>query len=153
GVWVGLAALFAGFVYWRFGQKHAFEFVTGYLLEESLSVDNIFVIVLVFRSFRIPGKYQHRGLVWGILGAVVLLATLIIGGTALIHRFSWMEFVFGGFLVVTGIRLFFGGDDDDDKDIQSSRVVRLARKILPATETLHEERFFVRERGKLLATP
>src|SRR5690349_15339529 len=80
-VWVALAAAFDGFVFWRFGAKHAFEFAAGYLLEYSLSVDNIFVIILVFRSFRVPGKYQHRVLVWGIVGAVVLRASLILGGT------------------------------------------------------------------------
>jgi tellurite resistance protein TerC len=152
-VWVSLAAAFAGIVYWRFGSAKAAEFVAGYLLEESLSVDNIFVMVLVFRSFRVPGKYQHRVLVWGIMGAVILRAALILGGTALINRFHWMNFVFGLFLVFTGIKLFFEKDDDDDAIVEDSLVVRVLKKLIRTSKDFDGQRFFTVERGKRIATP
>ena len=153
-VWVSLAGVFAVIVYFWLGSAKALEFVAGYLLEESLSVDNIFVMVLVFRSFKVPGKYQHRVLVWGIIGAVVLRAALILGGTALIHRFHWMNFIFGGFLVFTGIKLFFEGDDDDEEeDMKDGRVVRLLKKLVPTADDFDEQKFFTVRNGKRLATP
>jgi tellurite resistance protein TerC len=153
-IWVGLAAGFAGFVFWRLGQAKAGEFVAGYLLEESLSVDNIFVMVLIFRSFRVPAAFQHRLLVWGILGAVVLRAALIVGGTALVHRFHWMNYVFGGFLVFTGVRLFFEGDaEDEEEDVTDGFVVRTIKRVIPSVNEFRDMRFFVRENGRLLATP
>src|SRR5262249_41556519 len=106
-VWASLAALFCAGIWLWLGAKPALEFAAGYLLEESLSVDNIFVIVLVFKLFKVPGKFHHRVLFWGIVGAVVLRGAMILGGTALIHRFSWLLYVFGAFLIFTGIRFFF----------------------------------------------
>ncbi len=152
GVWVGLAAVFAGVVFWQFGEAKALEFVAGYLLEESLSVDNIFVMVLVFRSFKVPGEYQHRVLVWGILGAVILRALLILGGTALINRFHWMNFVFGAFLIFTGIKLFFDKDNEDEEETEG-RIIRTLRKLVPTTPDFHGEHFFTVQNGKRLATP
>ncbi len=154
-IWVGMAAAFAGFVFFRFGKAKAAEFVAGYLLEESLSVDNIFVMVLIFRAFRVPGKYQHRVLVWGIIGAIILRAALILGGTALVNRFHWMNYIFGAFLVFSGLKLFFERDDDeqDAEDIKDGLVVRTIKRVVPTSADYHEERFFTRVRGRRLATP
>lgn len=150
--WVSLAALFAGGIYWKLGTEAGNEFVAGYVLEESLSVDNIFVMILVFKMFRIPQAYQHRALFWGILGALVLRAVMIVAGTALIQRFHSLLVVFGLFLLFTGIKLFFQGDEEDD-DPSDGFIVRRVRRLVPTTPELHGEALFVRIAGKLTATP
>src|SRR6478672_4199630 len=113
-VWITLSLAFAGVIYWLHGPRSALEFVTGYLIEYSLSVDNIFVIVLIFSYFRIPEKYQHRVLFWGIIGALVMRGSMIGAGAFLIERFHWIIYVFGAFLVFTGIRMA----TQDESDIE-----------------------------------
>src|SRR6187549_707271 len=109
-IWVTLAFCFNVFVYYFLGEEKAYEFFTGYLIEKSLSVDNIFVIILIFSYFNVPPAYQHKVLFWGILGALVMRVMFILAGVELIHKFHWLIYIFGGFLVFTGIRIFLQGD-------------------------------------------
>jgi tellurite resistance protein TerC len=149
--WVALALLFNGFVAWRFGAQAGIEFLTGYLIEKSLSVDNIFVFLVIFSSLRIPLQYQHRVLFWGILTALVLRAVMILAGAALLARFHWLVYVFGAFLIFTGVKLYRSrGREEHPED---SAPMRLVRRWLPSTPRLHGERFFVREAGRWVATP
>src|SRR5688572_27648106 len=105
GVWITLAMCFNFFVYQYFGKERAIEFFTGYLIEKSLSVDNIFVMILIFSYFQVPSSYQHKVLFWGILGALIMRVIFILSGIELIHRFHWLIYIFGGFLIFTGIRM------------------------------------------------
>ncbi len=150
-VWIFLAFLFNVFVYYYFGEEKAFEFFTGYLIEKSLSVDNIFVIILIFSYFNVPSAYQHKVLFWGILGALVLRAIFILAGVELIHKFHWVIYIFGAFLVYTGIRITTQGDIkiEPDKNV----LVRMVRKIFPVTSNFEGDQFFVRREGTLRATP
>jgi len=156
-VWVALAMLFAGGL-WFFKDAHtALTFVTGYVIEESLSVDNIFVIVLIFSYFRVPEKYQHRVLFWGIIGALVLRGVMIVAGSALVTRFAWTLYIFGAFLVFTGLKMALQ-KDDAAYNPERDPVLRLARKLVPVTPDYRGDKFFVREpdaKGKLryAATP
>lgn len=150
-VWVLLALSFNVLVYWMWGYERALEFLTGYLIEKSLSVDNLFVFLMIFSYFAVPAAYQHRVLYWGILGALVMRGIFIATGVALLNRFHWMIYVFGGFLVITGIRLLFS----TDKEVEPERnpIMRLVRRVLPVTATYHGQAFFVRSGGRLWATP
>ncbi len=150
-VWASLALLFDAFVWWRFGASKAVEFLTGWLIEQSLSVDNLFVFVIVFATFRIPPHLQHRVLYWGILTALVLRGGMIIGGTALLQRFHWMIYAFGAFLLFTGVKLFF--HEEEEHDPQHSLAFRALRRVVPATASLHGNHFFAREGGRRVATP
>ena len=149
--WVSLALLFAAGLYYFEGRQVALTFITGYLIEESLSVDNIFVIVLIFAYFRIPPKYQHRVLFWGILGALVMRGTFILVGALLIERFHWILYVFGAFLVVTGVRMALQGETEFDPE--KNVVMRAAKRWLPFTHRYHEQQFFTMEGGRRVATP
>lgn len=151
GVWVTLALTFAVGIYFYWGQEPALAFATGYLIEETLSVDNIFVMVLIFQYFGVPRKYQHRVLFWGIVGALIMRGLFIIVGTVLIKQFHWVIYVFGGLLVVTGTRMAFR--EDEAFDAESNKVLRLARRFLPMTRQYHGKEFWVREEGRVLATP
>ena len=151
GVWVSLALLFSGWVFLDFGTRAGTEFLTGYVIEKSLSVDNIFVFVMIFGALGIPAIYQHRVLFWGILTALVLRALMILGGAAAIERFHWLIYVFGGFLVLTGIKMFFTRNHEDSPE--DSKLLRWARRVIPSTPRYDGERFFTRENGKRLATP
>ena len=148
---VTLAGLFALWLAWRFGARPALEFTTGYLIEYALSVDNLFVFLVVFGYFRVPPEFQHRVLFWGILGALVLRAVFILTGAALLARFHWMIFVFGAFLVVTGVRLLVAGEGEVDPE--HNPLLRLARRFLRVTPRYHGQRFFVVEQGRRFATP
>jgi len=150
-VWMGLALAFNAFVWWRFGGDKALEFVTGYLIEQSLSVDNLFVFVLVFASFKIPPHLQHRVLFWGILTALVLRGAMILGGAALIERFDWLIYVFGAFLLATGTKLLFHRESDHSPE--RSLAFRAIRRVIPATHALHGNHFLVRVDGRWVATP
>ena len=158
-VWVGLALLFNYGVYRFLGTQRALEFLTGYLIEKALSVDNIFVFVLIFAYFRVPLRYQHRVLFWGILGALALRGAMIASGVYLIERFHWVIYVFGAFLVVTAVRMAF--EDETDIEPEANPILRLLRRLLPITPGYRGPRFFVREpdpadgRGRLrrYATP
>lgn len=161
GVWIGLALLFnvGIFLYWdqiqpasRYPNSEAgFAFLAGYLIEKALSVDNIFVFLLVFGYFAVPEKYQHRVLFWGILGALVFRALFIAAGSALLENFFWMMLVFGGFLIATGIKMLVV--KDKKMDPEKNPLVRLLRRFVPVTETYEGQKFWVKRQGKLWATP
>lgn len=150
-VWVSLAFLFNLFILYEFGKTKALEFLTGYVIEYSLSVDNIFVFILIFTYFGIKDQYQHKVLFWGILGALVMRGIFIFAGVALINRFHWIILLFGGFLVFTGIRMLFSKDTEVDP--QKNPIVRFFRKLMPVTHALHGDKLFVRENHKIHATP
>ncbi len=150
-VWIILALLFnAGLWYWR-GPQPAMEFLTGYLIEKALSVDNIFVFVMVFSYFRVPPIYQHKILFWGVLSALVMRAIFIATGVALLEYFHWLIYVFGGFLIITGIKMAVV----KDKEIHPERnpVLRLFRRMVPVTEDYEGDRFIVKRDGRRWATP
>lgn len=150
-VWVALALVFNAFIFqWR-GSEAALQFFTGYLIEKSLSVDNIFVFALLFTYFAVPKAYQHRVLFWGILGALVLRAIFILAGAALLAKFHWILYVFGAFLLITGIKMAIFRDQQMDPE--KNPLLRLVRRFIPVKNEYHEDRFFVRENGKLWATP
>jgi tellurite resistance protein TerC len=157
GVWVALSLSFAFAVYRTLGKQSGLEFLTGYLIEYALSVDNIFVFVLIFSYFNVPEKYQHRVLFWGIIGALVLRGVMIVAGSALVTRFSWTLYIFGAFLVFTGLRMALQ-KGDSPYDPQRDPVLRLSRKIIPVTDDYRGKKFFVREpdasgRVRTAATP
>lgn len=149
--WVALAMAFNGFVWYYKGEIAAKEFFAGYLLEQSLSVDNIFVIILILRYFKVNAKYHHKVLFWGIIGALVMRGTMIALGSALISAFDWIFFVFGAFLVFTGIRMAFS--DEEETNLSENVVVRLTRRFLPLTPEYHEDSFMVRKNGLRFFTP
>jgi len=150
GIWIGLALIFNIGVYYLWGQEKALEFLTGYVIEKSLSVDNLFVFLMVFQYFNTPAQYQHRILFWGIVGALVLRAIFIITGAALLSNFHWMIYVFGGFLVVTGIKMFLQGDEKIEPE--KNPVVRLFQRMIPVTHEYHGQNFFILKGGKRHAT-
>jgi len=146
-VWVALSLCFAFAIYRTMGKESGLEFLTGYLIEYALSVDNIFVFVLIFSYFSVPEKYQHRVLFWGIIGALVLRGVMIVAGSALVSRFAWTLYVFGAFLVFTGVRMALQKDGaayNPDRD----PVLSLARKLVPVTDDYRGDKFFVRESDK-----
>jgi tellurite resistance protein TerC len=150
-VWVVLSLCFNGVVYLWFGSEHALEFLSAYVIEKSLSVDNLFVFIVIFRYMDVRPAVMHRVLFAGILGALVLRGLFIVVGIGLIETFSWTLYIFGGFLLWTGVRLLF--TDDDEVDPSGNIAYRLARKVFPLTRRYHGSKFFVREAGKLHATP
>ena len=156
-VWITLSLGFAVVILQMYGRQAALEFITGYVIEYSLSVDNIFVIVLIFSYFRIPDKYQHRVLFWGIIGALVMRGAMIAAGAILINSFHWVIYVFGAFLVFTGIRM--ATHDESDIEPEANPILRLVRRMLPITHDYRGQEFFVTEppvRGApptLMATP
>ncbi|HEX8426657.1 TerC family protein [Hymenobacter sp.] len=150
--WITLSLSFNYFVYRNMGRQAGLEFLTGYLIEKSLSVDNLFVFLLIFTYFRVPPQYQHKILFWGILGALVLRAIFILVGAALLAKFSFLLYVLGAFLVYTGIKMATNaGEPEIDPD--SNPVVKFLSRHLPITSQLHEGKFFVRKDGLLFATP
>lgn len=151
GVWIALAMLFNLFVLFEFGKTKALEFLTGYVIEYSLSVDNIFVFILIFSYFSVKPQYQHKILFWGILGALVMRGIFIFAGVALINKFHWVILIFGAFLVFSGIKMLF--QKDTAVDPEKNPVVRFFRKFFPVSENDHGGRLFVKEKGKMLATP
>lgn len=149
-VWILLALGFSGFIFWHLGKIKGLEFLTGYVIELSLSVDNLFVFLLLFSYFRVPPKYQHRVLFWGVLGALVMRVSIILVGTALINRFHWVLYIFGAFLVYTGIRMMFEGDSEIDPE--QSPVVRIMTRFVPISRHYEEEKFFTVRKGKRVGT-
>jgi len=150
-VWVTLALLFNVGVWYYAGAQKGLEFFTGYLIEKSLSVDNIFVFALLFSYFAVPLKYQHKLLFWGILGALVMRAVMIGAGVVLITRFSWIIYIFGAFLILTGIKMIVKREEEIHPE--RNPVVRWFKKLMPVTTDYREDKFFVRENGILMATP
>src|SRR5688572_27154095 len=150
-VWIALAMIFNLFIYHYFDKDKALEFFTAYLVEKSLSIDNIFVMIMIFSYFSVPDSYQHKVLFWGIFGALVMRIIFIFAGIELIHKFHWLIYLFGGFLVVTGIRMVLGEDKPIEPD--KNPLVKLVRRMFSVTPTFEADNFFVRRDGKTWATP
>ena len=151
-VWIALALLFnMGVYFWR-GPKPALDFLTGYLIEKSLSVDNIFVFLLIFSTFRVPSQYQHTVLFWGIVGALLMRALFIAIGVTLIQTFHWVVYIFGAFLLLTGVKMAIQ-QEDREIDLERHVVLRLLRRFLPITERYEGGKFFVKRAGRTFATP
>lgn len=164
-IWVTISFIFSGVIYWIYANNYienpsnlspslaSIKFITGYLIELSLSVDNIFVIAVIFSSFKIPQKYQHRVLFWGILGAIIFRGLMIYFGVLLISKFSWMTYVFGAFLIFTAAKMLFKKEDEEVFNPKKSFVYKSLRKIMPITLHMEGEHFFVKKRNILFATP
>jgi tellurite resistance protein TerC len=150
-VWISLALLFNLGVYFWFGSDRALEFLTGYMIEKALSVDNIFVFLVIFFAFSVPPKFQHRALFWGVLGALVMRAIFIVLGAALLHRFRWMACLFGAFLVFTGVKLLM--QRGDEADPRRNPVYRLFRRLIPSMDDYGAGRFTVVDGSRRYATP
>jgi tellurite resistance protein TerC len=163
-LYVTISFLFSGFIYWLYNNNYisnpdnlkplaaSVKYITGYLIELSLSVDNIFVIAIIFSSFKIPKKYQHRVLFWGILGAIVFRGLMIYFGVLLIHKFSWTTYLFGGFLIFTAIKMLVTKEEEEFKP-KNSFVYKTIGKIIPITHQLEKEHFFIKIENKTFATP
>lgn len=151
GVWFFLALIFNAGVYHFKGPQAGIDFLTGYLIEWSLSVDNLFVFLTIFTAFKVPSQYQHRILFWGILGALFMRAAFIFLGIAILNEFHWVIYIFGGFLIFTGVKLLFG--EKEEEDPKNHWAVRFAKKYLPFTDTLDEGRFLTVSNGKRVGTP
>ncbi|MCB5984372.1 TerC/Alx family metal homeostasis membrane protein, partial [Flavobacterium psychrophilum] len=164
-IWVTLSFAFSGVIYWLYGTDFvnnpnnlsqtaaALKFVTGYLIELSLSVDNIFIIAIIFASFKIPQKYQHRVLFWGILGAIFFRGIMISFGVILIKNFSWTNYVFGAFLLFTAIKMLFSKEDEENFEPKDSFVYKTLGKIIPITSESDKEKFFIPTKKGKAATP
>jgi len=150
-VWVSLALLFNAGILVFLGPDKALEFLTGYLIEESLSVDNLFVFIMIFSYFHVSRAHQPKILKWGIIGALVMRAGFIFLGIELFERFHWLVYLFGGLLIVTGIKMAFGGEEKIEPE--NNLLVRLVRRFVPITKRIYGDRFFIRRRGMLAATP
>lgn len=162
-IWVSLSFAFSGVIYWLYQGNYianpdklkplsaTVKYITGYLIELSLSIDNIFVIAIIFSSFKIGQKYQHRILFWGIIGAIVFRGLMIFFGVLLIHRFSWTTYVFGAFLIFTAVKMLFSRSDDFDP--KHSMIFKILGKIIPLTTHTDKEHFFIKKDNKTYATP
>lgn len=151
GIWICLSLIFNALIYYWFGESKAIEFFTGYVIEKSLSIDNIFVFVLVFKYFQIPSIYQHKILFWGIIGALIMRVIFIFAGVALIEKFHWTIYLFGVFLIYTGYKMFT--EQDKQMEPEKNPLIKLFRRVMPVTNQLQGDKFFVRENGKRYATP
>jgi tellurite resistance protein TerC len=149
-VWIALALAFNVFILYRFGKARAIEYLTGYIIEKSLSIDNIFVFVLLFSSFNVPTAYQHKVLFWGVIGALGMRAVFIFAGVSLIERFHWIIYVFGVFLIYTGFKIAM--EKGTKMDMANNKALRLVRRLIPVSEQYYGDKFFIRN-GKFLATP
>ena len=149
--WIALALLFNAGVVWWFGAQRGLEFLTGYLIEKALSVDNIFVFLVIFSYFSVPAAYQHRVLFWGILGAIIFRVIFILAGAALLAAFHWVIYVFGGLLILTAVRIVRARDEEVHPE--RNPLLRLVRRVVPVVSTYQGARFFVRAGGRLMATP
>jgi tellurite resistance protein TerC len=151
GIWITLAMLFNLFLYYYLDKEKAVEFFTAYLIEKSLSVDNIFVIIMIFSYFNVPSSFQHKVLFWGILGALVMRVIFIFAGIELIHKFHWLIYIFGGFLIVTAIRMVTAAEAKFDPE--KNPLIKLVRRIFRVTPSFHGDNFFIRIDGLLWVTP
>lgn len=151
GIWIGVALCFNVWFSLNYGRELGLEFLTGYLVEKSLSVDNLFVILLIFSSFKIPEKYQHRVLFYGVLGAIILRAFFIIVGAQLLQMFHWILYLFGSVLVITAVK--FLRETDDEIDVQENWSLRFIRRFIPTTPSFDKDHFFAVEGGARKATP
>ncbi len=151
GVYIALGLAFGGWVWWSLGEAAGLAYVTGFVIEKSLAMDNVFVIAMIFTTLAVPRRYQHRVLFWGILGVIVLRAVMIGLGAAMVQQFGWVLYVFAAFLIVTGIKIWLTAEKP--VDIGDSAVLRFVRRRFRVTEELHGERFFVRKDGAWYLTP
>jgi tellurite resistance protein TerC len=151
GFWVLLAALFGLFVYWHWGAEYALEFTTGYLIEQSLSVDNLFVMLMIFTVFRTPTAFQQKVLIWGVLGAMFFRIIFILAGVSLINRFSITAYILGAFLIYTSVKALFNKESNIDPD--KNFAIRMFRKIMPVSRFYDGSKFFTKQEGIRLATP
>ena len=151
GVWIFLALVFNGILYYWKGQQQALEFFTGYLVEKALSVDNIFVFIMIFSYFQVPSKYQHKVLFWGIIGALIMRIIFIFAGAALIQKFHFTIYIFGALLIYTGYKMFFHNNTKIEPD--KNPVIRFFKRFMPVTPDLQGDKFFVKLDGKRFATP
>lgn len=163
-IWVTVSFLFSGVIYWIYNNNYianpdelkpieaSLKFITGYLIELSLSIDNIFVIAIIFSAFKIPQKYQHRVLFWGILGAIVFRGLMIYFGVLLINKFSWMTYIFGAFLIYTALKMLRNGEDEKFEP-KKSFVYKSLKKMMPISNHIDHEHFFVKRRHITAATP
>lgn len=151
GVWILMALIFNYGIYHYLGKEKAFEFLTGYVIEKSLSVDNLFVFIMLFTFFNVEPKYQHKILFWGIIGALVLRAIFIFAGVALISKFHWIIYVFGAFLIFTGVKMLM--HKDEKVEPEKNPLVKLFKKFFPVTDKVENGKFFVKINGKNFATP
>ena len=157
--WISLALIFNVGIYFVFGKESAIEFFTAYLIEESLSIDNLFVFIIILATFKIDLRYQHDVLFWGILGAIIFRAIFIFAGVALIERFGWIMYIFGAFLAFTGLKMAIDlvrerkGKQIEKVDISKNKITRFFMKIIPTTDDISEVKFFKKIDGKLVATP
>lgn len=151
GFWIALSLLFNLYIYFSRGEEAALQFFAGYLIEKSLSVDNLFVFIVIFSFFKIPKKYQHKVLFYGILGALVSRICFILGGVALLEHFEWMIYLLGAFLCATAVRFFV--QKEEEIQPKNSFLVKGLKKIFPVTPELHGQNFFVRQKSKLYMTP
>lgn len=153
GFWIALSLAFGGFVWFVAGPDAGSRYLTAYLVEKSLSIDNVFVFAVIFSGLAVPEKYRYHVLFWGVIGALVFRLLFILAGTALLSAFSWLIYVFAAFLIFTGIRLLRSGGDDEGGDPRDNRALKLLRRFLPFTEDYRGDKFFVRQDGKRYATP
>jgi tellurite resistance protein TerC len=151
-VWIGVSLIFCAGIYFYENENKAMEFLAGYLIEKSLSMDNLFVFLMLFSFFGVQRKYQHEVLFWGIFGALILRSIFIFAGAAMVQRFEWVLGLFGVFLIYTGIKMF-SHKDDENVDPSKNIFVKLFKKFFPVTNQMHEDKFFIIEGGKRLATP
>ncbi|WP_026897587.1 TerC family protein [Daejeonella oryzae] len=151
GIWITLALIFNSLIYYWFGENKAIEFLTGYLIEKSLSVDNIFVFVIIFGYFQVAPQYQHKILFWGILGALVMRVIFIFAGVALIEKFHWTIYIFGIFLICTAYKMFTKKGQNIEPD--KNPVIKFFKKIMPVTDQVEGNKFFIKKNGKTYASP
>ena len=161
-VWIAVSCAFAGWLYWEIAHNQAYghelaktkvmEYFTGYVLEKSLAVDNLFVFLMIFGYFKVPPQYQHRVLLYGVFGAIVLRVLMIFVGAVLISRFEWILYFFGAFLLYTGIKMIKQGDDDAE-DLSQNKILQWLQKHIRVSKNLNGEKFFTRENGRRMATP
>lgn len=144
GYYIGMGLLFGVFIYWNMGENHALDYYTAFILEKSLSLDNLFVISVIFTAFSIPSKLQHRVLVWGIIGVIVLRGLMIGLGTAIIHQFEWVLLIFAAFLVFTGIKMLLMKENEEDENFEDKKMVKFLRKHMNFTPELHDHKFWVK---------
>ena len=150
-VWISMAMVFNYGIYVFMGEVKAMEFLTGYVIEKSLSIDNLFVFIMIFSYFNVDKKYQHKVLFWGILGALIMRSIFIFAGVALINKFHWIIYIFGAFLIFTGIKMLF--QKDEKMDPNKNPLVKLFKRFYPVTDTMHGDQFFVKINAKTFATP
>lgn len=150
-IWIAMALIFNAGIWYYLGEVKAIEFLTGYIVEKSLSVDNIFVFILVFSAFAVPSIYQHKVLFWGIIGALIMRAIFIFAGVTLIEKFHWIIYVFGAFLIFTGYKI--ARDKGTKIDVQNNSLLKFVRRIMPVTDSYREGKFVVKENGRRYATP